>query len=120
MPTRYWSSDVGVSDLLCLVSPVLSPNAIFYSVFVMGAVSASIIGAPLAMILLAFETTQEYSVTIAFAIGVVVASLVTRRWFGYSFATWRFHLKGLDLRGAHDVGRLYEMKVREIVDAETL
>src|SRR3546814_20487151 len=74
----------------------------------------------IALFLLAFETAQEYSVTIAVAIGVVVASLVTRRWFGYSFATWRFHLKGLDLRGAHDVGRLYELKVREIVDADIL
>ncbi|MFC3678155.1 chloride channel protein [Ferrovibrio xuzhouensis] len=109
-----------IGGTLSLVAPALAPNAIVYAVVGMGAVAASIIGAPLAMILLAFETTQEYSVTIAVAIGVVVASLVTRRWFGYSFATWRFHLKGLDLRGAHDVGRLYELKVREIVDADIL
>jgi chloride channel protein, CIC family len=34
----------------------------------------------------------------------VLSALTVRRTFGYSFATWRFHLRGEAIRGAVDVG----------------
>jgi CIC family chloride channel protein len=68
------------------------------------------------MILLVFETTSDYPVAIGVGIGVLAATAITRRWFGYSFATWRFHVRGVDLRGAYDVRRFDELKVRRILD----
>jgi CIC family chloride channel protein len=35
-----------------------------------------------------------------------VASLIVRETFGYSFSTWRLHLRGETIRSAHDVGWL--------------
>jgi CIC family chloride channel protein len=42
-------------------------------------------------------------------VGAIIASVVVRLTFGYSFATWRFHLRGVPIRGAHDVGWVREL-----------
>ena len=34
----------------------------------------------------------------------MVSALTVRRTFGYSFATWRFHLRGEAIRSAVDIG----------------
>jgi CIC family chloride channel protein len=91
-----------------------------YAVVGIGAVAASVIGAPLTMILLVFETTSDYTMTVGVAVGVMVATVVTRRLFGFSFSTWRFHLRGVPLKGAFDVGRMYDMTVRRILDRDVL
>jgi CIC family chloride channel protein len=91
-----------------------------YALVGMGAVATAVVGAPLTMILLVFETTANYSVAIGVIVGVLVASSVTRRWFGYSFSTWRFHLRGMDLRGSSDIGRLRDLSVREVLDRNVL
>ncbi|HWC62038.1 MAG TPA: chloride channel protein, partial [Rhizomicrobium sp.] len=81
----------------------------------MGAVAAAIIGAPLTMVFLVLEATGDFQVTIAVVIAVTVASTITRIFFGYSFATWRFHLRGLSIRGAHDVGWISDMTVGRLM-----
>ena len=88
----------------------------------MGAVAAAIIGAPLTMVFLVLEATGDFQVTIAVVIAVTVASTIVRILFGYSFATWRFHLRGLSIRGAHDVGWIRDMTVGRLMrsDAKTV
>ena len=46
-----------------------------YAVVGIGAVAASVIGAPLTMILLVFETTSDYTMTVGVAVGVMVATV---------------------------------------------
>jgi chloride channel protein, CIC family len=48
-------------------------------------------------------------------IAVIVSAQVTRETFGYSFATWRFHLRGETIRSAADVGWLRELTVRRMM-----
>lgn len=91
-----------------------------YALVGMGAVAASVVGAPLTMILLVFETTLDYPVAIGVAVGVIVATVATRRWFGYSFATWRFHLRGVEVRSAYDIGRLHDLRVRDVFTRNVL
>ncbi|HXS07659.1 MAG TPA: chloride channel protein [Rhizomicrobium sp.] len=88
----------------------------------MGAVAAAIIGAPLTMVFLVLEATGDFQVTVAVVIAVTVASTLVRILFGYSFATWRFHLRGLSIRGAHDVGWIGDMTVGRLMrsDAKTV
>ncbi|HYZ41237.1 MAG TPA: CBS domain-containing protein, partial [Stellaceae bacterium] len=38
-------------------------------------------------------------------------AIAVRHWFGYSFATWRFHLRGLPIRSPEDVGWINELLV---------
>jgi len=90
---------------LGLVDPLL------LAVVGMSAFGTAVIGAPLAMTFLALETTGNFQVAGAVLIAVVVTGLTVRRLFGYSFATWRFHLRGEGIRSAHDIGWLRELTV---------
>ncbi|HKF62985.1 MAG TPA: chloride channel protein [Dongiaceae bacterium] len=91
-----------------------------YAVVGIGAVAASVVGAPMTMILLVFETTTDYTMTVGVALAVIIATIGTRRWFGYSFSTWRFHLRGVSLKGAYDIGRMYDLTVRRVLDRAIL
>jgi CIC family chloride channel protein len=96
------------------------PNA--YSVIGMSALSASVIGGPLTMIFIALETTGDLWLTTAVLIAVIIAAQVTREGFGYSFATWRFHLRGETIRSAADVGWMRDLTVGKMMrqDVQTV
>ena len=89
----------------------LGIDPLIYTLVGMGAVAAAIVGAPMTMIMIVLETTGDFSATIGVMVGVVTASIVVRHWFGYSFATWRFHLRGLSIRSPEDVGWINELLV---------
>ncbi len=78
----------------------------------MAAMGTGIVGAPITMTALALETTGNFTITLAALAAAVVASAIVRELFGYSFATWRFHLRGEAIRGPHDVGWLRELSVK--------
>ena len=103
-------------------SPALEAQHNVFMLAGMGAVAAAIIGAPLTMVFLVLEATGDFQVTIAVVIAVTVASTIVRILFGYSFATWRFHQRGLSIRGAHDVGWIRDMTVGRLMrsDAKTV
>ena len=88
----------------------------------MAAFGTGVIGAPLAMTALALETTGNVSITLAALLAAAVSSLIVRELFGYSFATWRFHLRGEAIRGPHDVGWVRDLAVRKLMrtDVRTL
>jgi CIC family chloride channel protein len=81
----------------------------------MGAVAAGVVGAPMTMILLVLEATADFSATLGVTVAVVAAALVVRHWFGYSFATWRFHLRGVALNSPHDIGWLQDLQVARLM-----
>ncbi len=87
------------------------PNA--YAVIGMSALAASVIGGPLTMIFIALETTGDLWLTTAVLIAVIIAAQVTREVFGYSFATWRFHLRGETIRSAADIGWMRDLTVEQ-------
>ncbi len=72
----------------------------------MGALAVAIIGGPFTMSFLVLETTGDFGLAAATLTASIVASLVVRETFGYSFSTWRLHLRGETIRSAHDVGFL--------------
>jgi chloride channel protein, CIC family len=55
-------------------------------------------------------------------IAVIISAQVTRELFGYSFATWRFHLRGETIRSAADVGWLRVLTVGRMMrgDVKTI
>lgn len=79
------------------------------------AFGTGVIGAPVTMAALTLETTGSFSVTIAALIAATLASLIVRDLFGFSFATWRFHLRGEAIRGPYDVGWLRDLTVRKLM-----
>ena len=81
----------------------------------MGSVAAAIVGAPMTMIMIVLETTGDFAATIGVMVGVVTAAIAVRHWFGYSFATWRFHLRGLTIRSPEDVGWINELLIGPMI-----
>ncbi len=70
----------------------------------MGAMAVAIIGGPFTMTFLVLETTGDFALTAATLAASITASLVVRELFGYSFSTWRLHMRGETIRSAQDVG----------------
>ena len=86
-----------------------------YAVIGMSGLSAAVIGGPLTMTFIALETTGDLWLTTAVLIAVIIASQLTREMFGYSFATWRFHLRGETIRSAADVGWMRDLTVGKMM-----
>ncbi|HEV2547962.1 MAG TPA: chloride channel protein [Stellaceae bacterium] len=89
-----------------------------YTLVGMGAMAAAIIGAPLTMIFLVLELTGSFPASLGVMVGVIVASVTVRLTFGYSFATWRFHVRGVPISGAHDVGWMAELTVETLMQRD--
>ena len=81
----------------------------------MAALGTGILGAPLTMTCLALELTGDLGITVASLIVCSFTALVVRETFGYSFATWRFHLRGESIRGPHDVGWVRDLRVGRLM-----
>ncbi len=84
----------------------------------MSAMAVAIIGGPLTMGFLALETTGSLPITTAVLAACVVSALTVRRTFGYSFATWRFHLRGEAIRSAVDIGWMRNLTVGRMMRRE--
>ena len=108
----------GISRLAGLFGPWLAGQYTVFTLVGMGAVASSIVGAPVTMVLLVLEVTGDFNIALAVLAGVVMASTITRFRFGYSFSTWRFHQRGKQIRGAHDIGWLAELSVAKILRAD--
>ncbi len=77
----------------------------------MSGVATAIVGGPFTMSFMALESTGSLPLTIAVLAASVVSAVTVRRIFGYSFATWRFHLRGEAIRSAVDVGWMRNLTV---------
>jgi chloride channel protein, CIC family len=106
-------------DLLAIALTMAWPSSHFdpnaYALIGMSALSASVIGGPLTMTFIALETTGDLWLTTAVLIAVVISAQMTREMFGYSFATWRFHLRGESIRSAADIGWMRELTVGKMM-----
>jgi CIC family chloride channel protein len=91
----------------------LDPNV--YAIIGMSALSASVIGGPLTMSFIALESTGNLWLTTAVLVAVIISTQITRELFGYSFATWRLHLRGETIRSAADVGWIRDLTVQRLM-----
>ncbi len=107
-----------LAEGLDFMFPALGLDPHIYAIIGMGALSVSVIGGPLTMTFIALESTGDLWLTTAVLIAVIISAQVTRETFGYSFATWRFHLRGETIRSAADVGWIRELNVRRMMRAD--
>lgn len=84
-----------------LVLPWLAPvplsGLVVYAICGMMALASSVIGAPLTTILIVFELTRSYDLTIAAMVAVVFANLVSYRVIGRSLFDIQLKARGFDL-----------------------
>jgi CIC family chloride channel protein len=84
----------------------------------MSALAVSVVGGPLTMAFLALESTGSLPLTVAVVAASVISAITVRRTFGYSFATWRFHLRGEAIRSAVDIGWMRNLTVGRMMRRE--
>jgi len=94
----------------------IDPDA--YAIIGLSALSVSVIGGPLTMTFIALETTGDLWLTTAVLIAAIISMQVTREFFGYTFATWRFHLRGETIRSAADIGWIRDLSVGQMMRAD--
>ena len=84
----------------------------------MSALAVAVVGGPLTMAFLALETTGSLPLTVAVVAASLLSSITVRRTFGYSFATWRFHLRGEQIRSPVDIGWVRNLTVDRMMRRE--
>lgn len=70
----------------------------------MAALSASVVGGPMTLSILMLETTHDFALMGVVLAATLVSSSFTRETFGYSFSTWRLHVRGSQVRSPRDIG----------------
>ncbi len=103
-PSLYLGAVAGGAFGLIAASvyPDLSSTSGVYSLVGMGAVAGAVLGAPLSTVLIVFELTGEYEITIALLLAVSVATITLKAIFGQSFFSWQLSMRGLFLdHGPH-------------------
>jgi CIC family chloride channel protein len=95
--------------------PALQLDPQVYAVIGMSSMAASVIGGPFTMVFLSLEMTGDFGLASLLVPSVLVSALTARRLFGFSFATWRFHLRGEAIRSAHDIGWIRNLTVDRLM-----
>lgn len=98
---------------------VVSPGA--YPVYVlagMGSVISSVVGSPLAIILIVFELSNNYSVTTGVMVAVVVANVTINRLFSRSFFHYQLRLRSIDINIGRETRILQSRKLKEIISTD--
>ncbi len=106
------------AGVLALITVQQALPPVVCAVVGMSGLAVAIIGGPLTMAFLALESTGSLPMTVAVLAASVVSSLTVRRTFGYSFATWRFHLRGEAIRSAVDIGWMRNLTVGRMMRRE--
>ena len=70
----------------------------------LAAFAVAVVGGPMTMSLLVLEVTHDFAITGVAITAALISSTVVRERFGYSFSTWRLHLRGETIRSGRDIG----------------
>ena len=107
-----------VGGLATLAAPELSSGPGAYTIVGMGAVAGAVLGAPISTILIIFELTSSFTLTIAVMVGVVIASVITQAVVGRSFFTAQLARRGIRIDGGRETSLLESRNVTEIMETD--
>lgn len=104
--------------VLAVLAPsfALDPTASLFAG--MGTLSVAIVGGPLTMTFLVLESSGDLGLAGGVLAACIGTSVAVRATFGFSFSTWRLHLRGENVRSAHDIGWLRELTVGRMMDRD--
>lgn len=85
----------------------------------MAALAVAVVGGPMTMAMLVLEATHDFALTGAVIAASLVSSTIVRETFGYSFSTWRLHLRGETIKSARDVGWVKTLTAGQMMRRET-
>jgi CIC family chloride channel protein len=67
------------------------------------------------MSFLVLEATHDFEITAVVLTAALCSSTLVRERFGYSFSTWRLHLRGEVVRSARDIGWMRTLTARRMM-----
>jgi len=97
------------------VFPHLAASHGAYAIVGMSALAAVTLGAPISTILIVFELTGDYQITVAVMIATSVASIIVQGTQGRSFFHWQLENRGLNLRGGRARHLLQTLTVADVL-----
>ncbi|MEE9315069.1 MAG: chloride channel protein [Rhizobiaceae bacterium] len=95
------------------VFPELASSEGLYAILGMGAVAAAVIGAPISTVVMVFELTGGYALSIALLLTVSIAVGINQAVHGRSFFEWQLELRGLLV---HDGPHRFMMRNTKVAD----
>lgn len=81
----------------------------------MSALSVSVVGGPMTLAILMLETTHDFALMGVVLTATLVSGTITREVFGYSFSTWRLHIRGSAIRSPRDIGWMFDLTAKSVM-----
>ena len=97
------------------VFPHLAASHGAYAIVGMSAVAAAVLGAPISTILIVFELTGDYQITVAVMVATSIATVIVQKFQGRSFFHWQLENRGLNLRGGRARHLLQTLTVQDVL-----
>lgn len=98
--------------------PEMAASHGLYAIIGMSAVAASVLGAPISTILIVFELTGDYKISIAVMVAVSVATLISKNIYGRSIFQTQLLNRNVDVNESRALRLLSFRQVRGIMDRE--
>ncbi len=119
-PSLFLGAMLGgsVGQVVTRLMPEMSSGTSAYALVGMGAVAAAVLGAPISTILIMFEMTGDYRLTLAVMVAVVVAVAVTDQAVGESLFTWQLKARGVDIRGGRERQHLARVRIASVMKSD--
>ena len=107
----------GVFWFLCtLISPETLSGQGVYSIVGMAGVASAMLGAPISTVLIVFEITRSYDITIAVMIAAAIASTVMQTSRHSSFFRWQLASRNVNISAGRDMSLLMTHTVENLVN----
>ena len=97
------------------VAPELFSGEGAYAMVGMGAVAGAVLGAPISTILIIFELTGDYELSMAVMVATVLAAIITRQLHGSSYFRWMLERRGVDIGARPMLDILRTMTVARVM-----
>lgn len=100
--------------IVTVINPDLSSGQTAYTLIGMGAVSAAVLGAPISTVLIIFEMTANYPLTMAVMTAAVIATTLSHQLQSHSFFLWQLARRGVNLREGVETALMQGVQVGDL------
>ncbi len=107
----FWS-------VFAVLAPSLASTHSVYSIVGMGAVASAMLGAPISTVLIVFELTANYEVTIAVMLAAAMASALMQLSPHTSFFRWQLACRGVNITTGRDQSLLRTKTIESLIKKE--
>jgi CIC family chloride channel protein len=119
-PSLFLGAMIGgaFGTLVHNIFPALSAGPGAYTLVGMGAMAASVLGAPIASILILFELTGDYRIMLALMVASIVATLLISQAYRHSVYSRALLRENINLRAGRESNLLRDLSVSSVMNRQ--